>query len=121
VGPLIADPLAAGLAALEARGHWPINHLVVVRDDVLAANPGLGRALFDAFAASKRLYLDDLDAGRIDSPTAIDRLHATVAPRMGGDPLPYGLDPNRKMLGTLIAHAAAQGILTRPAPPTRAA
>jgi len=114
VGPLIADPLAAGLAAFDARGHWPINHLVVVRDDVLAANPGVARALFDAFAASKRLYLDDLHAGRIDSPTAIDRLHATLAPRMGGDPLPYGIEPNRKTLETLIAHATAQGILTRP-------
>ena len=114
VGPLIADPLAAGLAAFDARGHWPINHLVVVRDDVLAANPGLAAALFDAFVASKRLYLDDLHAGRIEAPTAIDRLHATLAPRMGGDPLPYGIEPNRKTLETLIAHATAQGILTRP-------
>ena len=33
---------------------------------------------------------------------------------MGGDPLPYGIEPNRKTLETLIAHATAQGILTRP-------
>ncbi|MCU0908319.1 MAG: ABC transporter substrate-binding protein [Rhodobacteraceae bacterium] len=114
VGPLIAEPLAAGLAAFDARGHWPINHLVVVRDDVLAANPGLAAALFEAFVESKRLYLDDLHAGRIKDLTAIDRLHATLAPRMGGDPLPYGLAPNRHTLDTLIAHATAQGILTRP-------
>lgn len=68
VGPLIADPFAAGLAAFRDRGHWPINHLVVVRNDVLAANPGLAPALFHAFAASKRAYLDDLHAGRIEKP-----------------------------------------------------
>lgn len=33
---------------------------------------------------------------------------------MGGDPLPYGVEPNRKVLETLIGHATAQGILTRP-------
>lgn len=114
VGPLVADPLAAGLAAFDARGHWPINHLVVVRNDVLAANPGLAPALFHAFAASKRAYLADLHAGRIEKPTAIDRLHATLAPKMGGDPLPYGLAPNRQTLETLIHHATAQGILTKP-------
>lgn len=114
VGPLIADPLAAGLAAFDRNGHWPINHLVVVRNDVLAANPGLAPALFHAFAASKRAYLADLHAGKIAQPTAIDRLHARLAPRMGGDPLPYGVEPNRKTLETLIGHATAQGILTKP-------
>lgn len=114
VGPLIPDPLAAGLAAFDRNGHWPINHLVVVRDEVLAANPGLAPALFHAFAASKRVYLAELHAGRIAQPTAIDRLHATLAPRMGGDPLPYGVEPNRKTLETLIGHATAQGILKKP-------
>lgn len=114
VGPLITDAQAAGLAAFEARGHWPINHVIAVRNDVLAANPGLGRALFEAFSASKRAYLDDLLAGRIAEPTAIDRLHATLAPKMGGDPLPYGVEPNRQVLETLIRHATAQGILTKP-------
>jgi 4,5-dihydroxyphthalate decarboxylase len=114
VGPLIADPLAAGLAAFDRSGHWPINHLIVVRNDVLAANPGLAPALFHAFVASKRAYLADLHAGRIAQPTAIDRLHTTMAALMGGDPLPYGIEPNRRTLETLIRHATAQGILTKP-------
>ncbi len=113
VEPLIPEPLAAGLAAFEARGHYPINHLVVIRDDVLAENPGVARAVFEAFAASKRLYLADLAAGRIAEPSAADRLHAVMAERMG-DPLPYGIEPNRPVLQNLVSHATAQGILRKP-------
>lgn len=113
VGPLIPDPLEAGLRAFEERGHWPINHLIVLRDEVLAEAPQVAEALFHAFAESKRLYLDDLRAGRIEAPTAIDRLHLRLMERMG-DPLPYGIEPNRGVLGDLIGHATAQGILRRP-------
>src|SRR6185437_14413161 len=36
LAPLIPDPEAAGYAALAEREHYPINHLVVVRDELLA-------------------------------------------------------------------------------------
>src|SRR5436309_12659315 len=55
--PLIADAEAAGFRALEERGLWPVNHLVVVKDDVLEANPDLARTLFDAFERAKNLYV----------------------------------------------------------------
>ena len=35
IKPLIANALDAGIAAYKARGHYPINHLVVIRDDLL--------------------------------------------------------------------------------------
>jgi 4,5-dihydroxyphthalate decarboxylase len=31
-----------------------------------------------------------------------------------GDPLPYGIAPNRKVLEELTQHTLAQGIITRP-------
>ena len=111
--PLIPDGLEAGLRAFDARGHYPINHLVVVRDDVLAANPNLAQQVFEAFSTSKRVYLEDLRAGRIAAPTAIDRMHLRVMERMA-DPLPYGVEPNRAVLETLVGHAMGQGILTKP-------
>lgn len=114
VVPLIAEPMEAGLRAFDARGHYPINHLIVVRDDVLAENPGIAAAVFHAFAASKRLYLEALAAGRIAEPSAADAMHLRVMQRVS-DPLPYGVAANRRMLETLIGHAAAQGILRRPA------
>ena len=36
VAPMFDDPFAAALSALKTRGLYPINHLVVVRDDLLA-------------------------------------------------------------------------------------
>lgn len=112
--PVIPDAIGAGLAALKTRGLYPINHLVVARDDVLEANPDLAAEVFEVFAESKRLYLETLKAGRVKEPTAIDKLHARVMEVMD-DPLPYGVEPNRQVLEQLIGHALAQGIITKPA------
>lgn len=109
---LIPDAEQAGYAALQARGHYPINHLVVVRNDVLAARPELAADLFEAFRAAKSAYVDDLRSGAIAAPTAVDRMHARVMEITGGDPLPYGIEPNRAMLDELIGHAISQRILT---------
>jgi 4,5-dihydroxyphthalate decarboxylase len=113
VKPLIADPLEAGLAALNQRGHYPINHTIVVRDELLDVHPQLAADIFEAFAASKRLYVDRLKAGGIDRPTDADAVHRRVM-EIIGDPLPYGIDPNRAMIEQLIQHAMTQGIISRP-------
>ncbi len=115
LAPIIPDAFAAGLAAYRDRGFYPINHLVVVRDDVLAAHPGLAVQLFDAFAESKRLYLEDLSAGRIAEPAPTDKVHQAVIDA-SGDPLPYGVEPNRKVLEDLMAQVVAQKIIDRPLP-----
>ncbi|NNG03108.1 MAG: ABC transporter substrate-binding protein [Inquilinus sp.] len=113
VKPLIPEGLEAGLSALRSRGLHPINHLVVVNDDVLAAHPDLAAALFEAFAEAKRLYVERLKAGRIEQPTAVDEVHRRVL-AIVGDPLPYGIEPNRQVLEQLIGHAVTQRIIDRP-------
>ena len=113
VKPLIANGLDAGLNALRSRGHYPINHLMVIKDEVLAAHPDLAEGVFNAFVASKRIYLQRLNAGHIEKPTAIDAMHQRVM-EITGDPLPYGIAPNRLVLEDLIGHALKQGIITRP-------
>jgi 4,5-dihydroxyphthalate decarboxylase len=113
VQPLIPNAAQAGLDALRDHGHYPINHLVVVKDDVLAAHPGAARAVFDAFADSKRRYVDQLRAGAIAAPTAVDRMHQRVMEITGADPLPYGIAPNRRMLETALSSAIEQGIIDR--------
>jgi ABC-type nitrate/sulfonate/bicarbonate transport system substrate-binding protein len=112
VAPLIPSAAEAGYAALERDGHYPINHLVVVRDELLAQQPGLAEDLFDAFSESKNRYVDDLRAGAIAEPTAVDRMHERVMAITGRDPLPYGLEPNRGVLEELVGHAMRQHILT---------
>jgi 4,5-dihydroxyphthalate decarboxylase len=102
--PLIADPDAAGLAALRERGHYPINHLVVVRDELLEADPEVASALFEAFAEAKRRYVQRLEPGST---------LARVREITGSDPLPYGVEPNRATIEELVGHALRQRILTR--------
>ena len=108
VKPLIPNALEAGLAALRQRGHYPINHTVVIKDELLAAHPDLAADVFDAFARSKRLYLERLKAGSIEKPTEVDEVHRRVM-EITGDPLPYGIEPNRKVLEELIGHARGAG------------
>jgi ABC-type nitrate/sulfonate/bicarbonate transport system substrate-binding protein len=113
VAPLIPDAEEAGLVALRQHGRYPINHLIVVRDEVLAAHPGLAEGVFDAFARAKTLYVDQLRAGTLEAPTAADRTYARVMAVTGADPLPYGLAPNRAVLEDLLRHAVSQSILDR--------
>ena len=113
VKPLIPNALEAGLAALRRRGLYPINHLIVVRDELLEEHPGLAEDIFNAFAESKRLYVERLKAGKIDNPTQLDGVHRRVMDIIG-DPLPYGMEPNRKVLEALIRHALTQRIIARP-------
>lgn len=110
---LIPNATEVGMEALRTSGHYPINHLVVVRNDVLEEYPNVAAAVFNAFAKAKHLYLEQLKAGKIENPTAADRLHAQVM-EIIGDPLPYGIEPNRKVLEELIGHATRQQILRRP-------
>ena len=111
VTPLIPHAMDAGLAALRARGHYPINHTVVVKDDLLSAHPDLAPDIFHAFAEAKRPYIQRLAAGEIPF-TGDDAMFRQVMD-ITGDPLPYGIEPNRRMLEAVIQHAREQGIISR--------
>jgi len=111
--PLIPDATEAGFAALRRSGHYPINHLVVVKDELLEANPDLATNVFEAFAEAKNLYVDRLRADAIEDPTPTDRMYRRVLEITGADPLPYGLAPNRATIEELIDHAMRQKILDR--------
>jgi 4,5-dihydroxyphthalate decarboxylase len=114
VKPLIPGAQEAGFEALRRRGHYPINHTVVVKDELLSARPELAPEIFDAFAQAKRLYVERLRSGRIEKPTPVDAVHRRVMEITGKDPLPYGIAPNRHALEEAIRSALEQGIITRP-------
>ena len=113
VKPLIPNALEAGLAALKRNGHYPINHTVVIRDELLQDKPDLAADVFAAFAEAKRIYLERLKSGKIEKPTEADRVHQRVTD-ITGDPLPYGIEPNRRVIEELIRHAVTQKIIERP-------
>ena len=112
VKPLIPNAAEAGLAALRERGLYPINHTLVLKDELLAAHPSLPADIFDAFTEAKRRYVEELAAERMAEPTADDRFFRRVMDVIG-DPLPYGIEPNRPMLEAIIQHDYEQGIIPR--------
>jgi len=107
--PLIPNPEQAGFAALRSRGLYPINHLIVVRDELLAEHPTLGSAVTRAFTESKDAYVRRLASSTDPS----DALYARVMRELGGDPLPYGVAANRPMIDELVDNAVRQGILAK--------
>ena len=67
-------------------GVYPINHVVVVKDAVLAEYPWLADELMRLFAESKRL---------------------------ADDAVPYGIGANRPAIELLMRYAAEQGLIPR--------
>jgi 4,5-dihydroxyphthalate decarboxylase len=112
IKPLIPNALDAGLAALRRGGHYPINHTVVIKNELIEKYPALAEDVFNAFVDSKNLYLQRLKDGKIEKPTEVDEVHRKVA-QIIADPLPYGVGPNRNVIEELIGHALKQGIITK--------
>jgi 4,5-dihydroxyphthalate decarboxylase len=108
---LIPDAVEAGFAALKRTGHYPINHLIVIKDELIGAYPGLATDVFNTFAEAKRLYVNDLKAGKVELKGDA-KMHQRVMEITGADPMPYGLAANRMNVENLIEHAKRQKILS---------
>lgn len=91
-------------------GIYPVHGLIVVKDELLAREPWVARALFDAFLESKERYRRQLAAGAnvSDRDAHYRRMAALV-----GDPLPYGIAENRPAIDALITYCHQQGLLGR--------
>lgn len=112
--PIFEAPDDAAAQVLCGSGVFPINHLVVIRDDVLKENPGLAQSVFALFTESKRRYIERLRTQPDDSRQ--DRILSRVMEITGACPLPYGIEPNRATLEALIDTAVRQHIIQdRPA------
>lgn len=97
-------------------GIFPIMHTVVIRTDVLDKYPWVARNLFDAFVAAKDQALRELN-GNIAAlpymlPWLVEYLEDTQRV-MGDDFWPYGVEPNRKTIETLIRYSVSQGLSPR--------
>jgi 4,5-dihydroxyphthalate decarboxylase len=113
VTPLIPNSTEAGVESLKRTGIFPINHTLVVKNEILQSHPALAVEIFEAFAEAKRIYVTRLKNGSIEQPTASDQLFRRVMD-LTGDPIPYGIAPNRKVLEAVIENSVAQGIIERP-------
>jgi len=91
-------------------GIYPVHGLITVKDEVLARHPWVAQALYDAFAASKAIYLRQLAAG--ESVSDKDD-HYRAMGRIVGDPLPYGIEANRASIEAMMTYCFQQGLLKK--------
>ena len=91
VAPLIAEPEEAAVTALRERSFYPINHLIVVKDEVLSRHSDVASAVFDAFTEAKERYVRRLRDGDVSTDT--DRMYARVLQTTGADPSPTASNP----------------------------
>ncbi len=91
---VIPDPDAAGRAWGAKHGLVPVNHMVVVPDELAAAKP-------EAVAEFSRMLEASKKAAGLPAAGTVDLA-------------PFGKDANRPALELLISYAAQQGLLARP-------
>jgi 4,5-dihydroxyphthalate decarboxylase len=92
-------------------GIYPVHGLIVVKDELLAKHPWLGRELYEAFLESKQIYLRQLAAGLDVSDK--DSHYRAMAEIVGGDPLPYGIEANRPAIEAMMTYCHQQGLLKK--------
>lgn len=109
---LLADPEQVEKAYYRDTGIYPINHCVVIRNDVIERIPRITEILFKAYARSKAAaYQRRIGATMI--PWGKHYWTETMA-FFGDDPLPYGLtETNRKVVGKLIGYLHEQKLISR--------
>lgn len=115
VRQLLVDPTAAAWDAWDTTGVYPIMHAIVVRADVLDANPWVGAHLYRAFCAARAASMEraaDLTASRFPIPFGQDAFF--YASRRMGELFPYGVDANRTTLEAFLGAAYDQGVTARP-------
>ena len=115
VQPLIPDARNAGIDYFKSTGVYPINHTLVVKNEVLAANPWLAEELFGVFKSAKETYLQELRSGQHQE--ASDKAMLEMAKVVGDDPLPYGFEAARKTLETFIQFNVDQKVLSEKVDP----
>lgn len=86
-------------------GIVPLHSIIVLKKELVQADPDLPSALYRAFAESKRLQLAT-DPDWTQQP----RLHK-LAQQIDGDPIPYGAERNAPSIDALVRYSRDQGLL----------
>ena len=111
IQPLIPNAFDAGAAFYRETGIYPISHHVVVKDELLEANPWLPEELFRLFKSAKDQYLEEL-ASR-GPQTSQDQSMSQMQEVIGPDPLLYGVTPNRKSLESFVRFNVDQKVISK--------
>lgn len=89
-------------------GVYPLHSVIVIRSELVEQTPELPTELYAALVRSKQKYLAD------DPSWSQQSRLARQAAQVGGDPVPYGIEPNRASVEALVRYSAAQGLISTP-------
>jgi 4,5-dihydroxyphthalate decarboxylase len=95
---------------------YPIMHLVAIKRSVYERYPFVATSLYDAFVRSKKIALEklfNLRAVRYMTPFLMREID-DIWEVFGGDPWPYGIEPNRQTLEALITYQQDLGLIETP-------
>lgn len=114
IQPLLTEDEAneVGLRYFRRTGVYPIGHVMTIKDEVLAAHPEVATAMFRAFAASKDIYLGEVDSR--DPQTGRDKQVIRNRELVGGDPFPMGLAKNRQAMEAMLQMYMEQQVIPGP-------
>jgi 4,5-dihydroxyphthalate decarboxylase len=96
----------------------PVMHLLAIRRDVYERHPWIATSLFKAFQEAKDFAVDLMRVSITQStmfPWHLDAFDE-IETLMGGDPWPYGIEPNRSTLEALISYLHQQHMISRKMP-----
>jgi 4,5-dihydroxyphthalate decarboxylase len=100
-------------------GIFPIMHLVAIRRALYERHPWIANSLYAAFVEAKRIARARLRyAGSLYAmlPWLQDEIEEIDQIFPGGDPFPYGIEPNRPTLEALLRYMVEQHFIAEPIP-----
>jgi len=112
---LFPDYQAVELQYFRRTRVFPIMHTIVIKRSVHEEHPGLAPALYKALTKSKRIALvrfTDVASLQYMLPWLMRDVEE-IQSEFGGDPWPYGLEPNRPTLEALTRYLHEQGLTAK--------
>jgi 4,5-dihydroxyphthalate decarboxylase len=110
---LFADSAKAEQGFFEKHGVFPIMHTVVIKNDVLDANPWVAERVFEATRQSMDQFVEAKRAEGGKSTVWPSMTWTEQEAKLGPQPWPAGVDANRASLETAIRYAHEQGLVPR--------
>lgn len=118
IAPLFPDSRAVECAFYRATRIFPIMHLVVIRRDVYERHPWIAASLYKGLVEAKARALARMRKTGAH-PYMLPWVHHDIEEInevFGGDPFPYGIEPNRPTLEALVQYMAEQHFIPQPIP-----
>ena len=118
VGRLFPDYEAVERDYYRRTGIFPIMHTVVIRRDLVAREPGLARAIYRGFVDAKDAAMGRYRKGMMEQSLDImvpwfSELLDENSRLFPDDWWPYGVEANRRVIGTYLRYFFEQGLSKR--------